>query len=119
MLRDISEFHRKFGLGYDGPPRDLPKDLSDLRIARLFEESIEYADAQTGEDRLDALVDIVYIALGSAYLHGYDFEEAWRRVHVANMAKERAPSADASKHGSAFDIVKPEGWTPPDLSDLV
>ena len=65
---------------------------------------------------LDALVDLVYVALGTAYLHGFGpqkFNEAWRRVHEKNMEKIRAPSADHSKRGSAFDVIKPAGWTPP------
>ena len=47
-----------------------------------------------------------------------NFQEAWDRVHAANMAKERG-NPKTSKYGSGFDIVKPEGWTAPDLSDLV
>jgi hypothetical protein len=35
------------------------------------------------------------------------------------MQKRRAQSANESKRGSAFDIVKPDGWTPPDLTDLL
>lgn len=75
------------------------------------------------ERALDALVDLVYVALGTAHLHGFDFNEAWRRVHAANMKKIRAPSAEASKEstgrGHAFDVIKPPGWEPPSHKDLV
>jgi len=69
-------------------------------------------------DQLDALVDLAYVVLGTAFMHGFDFNEAWRRVHAANMQKVRATSPDVSKRNSSLDVVKPEGWTPPDLSDL-
>jgi predicted HAD superfamily Cof-like phosphohydrolase len=70
-------------------------------------------------DQLDALVDLAYVVLGTAYLHGFRFNEAWRRVHAANMAKVRAERAEQSARGSTFDVVKPPGWKPADLSDLV
>jgi predicted HAD superfamily Cof-like phosphohydrolase len=69
---------------------------------------------------LDGLVDLVYVALGTAYLHGFDFREAWRRVHFANMNKVRASQDGSdSKRGSSYDVIKPPGWRPPDHSDLV
>lgn len=121
MMKDIREFHEKFGLEYNGFPRLLPSDLSDFRQTFIREELTEYFNADMDGDKvgcLDALVDLVYVALGTAYLHGFDFEEAWRRVHEANMKKVRADSPEASKRGSSYDVVKPIGWTPPDLSDL-
>jgi len=70
------------------------------------------------EQQLDALVDLVYVALGTAVLSGFDFEEAWRRVHRANMLKVKPRKGQYTKRRSAFDIVKPPGWQAPDLSDL-
>lgn len=125
MFGDVVDFHRKFDIQYDGSPRELPKDLLIFRIKRLNEEHVEYLDAVDmgdHEKQLDALVDIVYIALGTAHLHGWDFNEAWRRVHAANMAKERASATNPGKYGiqgCKHDIVKPAGWVPPKLHDLV
>lgn len=118
LFQDIKDFHNKYGLSYGGPPRELPPDLADFREGFLEEEVDEYLAADTLALKLDALVDLVYVALGTALLHGFDFNEAWRRVHAANMLKVRAPSAADSKRGSAHDVVKPAGWQPPDLSDL-
>lgn len=140
---DIRDFHQKFELDYDGPPRALSADTALFRIIFMAEELGEYvsedkvyircvlktiqelsADATSNQEippldkQLDALVDLVYVALGTAYLHGFDFTEAWRRVHAANMRKVRATSAEQSARGSTQDVVKPPGWTAPDLSDL-
>jgi predicted HAD superfamily Cof-like phosphohydrolase len=120
-LEDIADFHFKFGLEQTEAKAILHKDEWSLRHKRLIEEIEEYrVAAYEGDDEavLDALVDLVYIALGTAYRRGWDFGEAWRRVHEANMAKERG-KANNSKYGSPFDIVKPEGWVGPDHSDLV
>jgi predicted HAD superfamily Cof-like phosphohydrolase len=112
--QDIKDFHEKFALSYDGPPRDLPPDLASFRLGFIFEELDELIVAETKTEVLDALVDLVYVIMGTAYLQGFDFQEAWRRVHAANMAKTRGPSARSQE----YDIIKPEGWTAPDLSDL-
>lgn len=115
MMRDIKDFHEKFGIAYSGPPRALPYQLKRLRDKFMTEELGEYQTTDNLEKELDAIVDLVYVALGTAHLHGFDFDEAWRRVHEANMKKVRAPGDAEHKLG----VLKPEGWKAPYLSDLV
>lgn len=118
----IHEFHEKFELNYDGEPRQLPHDMSEFRIGFLEEELTEYKDAVAAgnlEDQLDALADLVVVTLGTAYLQGFDFDEAFRRVMEANMKKVRAKRASDSKRGSVYDVVKPHGWEPAFLKDLI
>ena len=132
FVADIKEFHEKFGLEYQGKPRLLIEEMKKFRLLFLKEELLEYERAFSGVDfadyadvthclehALDSLVDLVYVAIGTAYLHGFDFREAWRRVHEANMKKERAVHIADSKRGSMFDVVKPKGWEPPSHKDLV
>lgn len=139
FMEDIQKFHEQFKLDYQGPPRSLSGELQTFRISFMYEELLEYkeaVDALTGlsfstsprtpdlvreqaEKALDSLVDLVYVALGTAHLHGFDFNEAWRRVQKANMAKVRAQKAEESTRGSEFDVVKPPGWLPPSHYDLV
>jgi predicted HAD superfamily Cof-like phosphohydrolase len=122
LHRDVEAFHYKFGIAYTGKPRELPEDYHQFRAARLEEEAREYREAKNLAERLDAIIDTIYIAIGSAHLHGFDnarFYEAWRRVQTANMAKERASKANPGKYKVGMDIVKPPGWTAPDLSDLL
>ena len=122
LTEDVKAFHEKFGLGYSGPPRQLTGDYHDFRQGFMQEELDEYQAAHEAGDlagQLDALVDLVYVALGTAYLQAFPFGEAWRRVQAANMAKVRVERASDSKRGSTFDVVKPPGWAAPDHSDLV
>lgn len=71
------------------------------------------------EQQFDALIDMAYVVFGTAHLQGFKFNEGWARVQAANMAKVRTENPSDSKRGSKFDVVKPFGWEPADLSDLV
>ena len=137
-VRDIEFFHARFQLYYPGTARPLPADLQRFRVLFMAEELSEYVTdndtlkklIQSGlteqlpsqqplEKQFDALIDLVYVALGTAHLHGFDFREGWRRVHEANMEKVRGKRAEESKRARTFDVIKPPGWRAPDLSDLV
>lgn len=144
LFQDVQDFHKKFGLDIDwtAGPRDLEPNLELFRQKFMDEELREYLEADSELDtvklhpltdketsdpemnrlrakKLDALVDLVYVALGTAYLHGWDFNEAWRRVQAANMAKVRASRQEEGKRDATFDVIKPPGWTAPDHLDLV
>ncbi len=123
LFQDIIDFHKHYGLEGSAKPRPMISyNLQNARIIHMHEELHEYMKSVQKDDMLnalDALVDLVYVALGTAYFHGFDFNEAWRRVHEANMRKVRVDAAENSKRGTKFDVVKPEGWIGPDLEDLV
>lgn len=121
---DICRFHEKFKQAYNGPPRQLPLDLFNFRQKFLEEESEEFRLAYhlgDAEKQVDSLIDLIYVAYGTLYLMGIDANEAWRRVHRANMGKVIAnPDGDKRSHRDVkYDIVKPEGWMAPDHGDLV
>ena len=117
LLQDIQFFHEKFDLVYDGKPRMLPKDLADFRIKFMYEELAEYEKAVAENDiagQLDALVDLVYVALGTSYMQGLPFKAAWDEVNNCNMRKVKAgTNGEGSKRGSPHDVIKPEGWQGP------
>lgn len=181
VANDVIAFHKKFGLK---PVSEGGKPEFKLRYDRLREEIKEITDAKAVGSKaefLDALVDTIYIAVGTLYLYDHtewfnnDFDypvlpgvepcswmqrfdenvlhayytadeathcnnlallvnnifawsatnnwpldSAWDEVQRANMSKERAkPDASDSKHKSSQDIVKPEGWTSPDIDKVV
>ena len=128
MAQDVVDFHHKFKIGYEGKPRLLDEKTASFRGARGLEEVHEWIDAHATSDLegcLDAIVDEIYILLGTAHLQGFTpdrIAEAWRRVHTANMQKELCSPTNPGKYGALgdkLDIVKPSGWKAPDLSDLV
>jgi predicted HAD superfamily Cof-like phosphohydrolase len=124
MPYEVYEFHKHFGIEYEGKPRLLPEDLSKFRIARAKEEHTEYVNAITLENKLDALIDSIYIDLGTLHLHGFSpdaITKAWKRVHEANMKKVRTSELNPGKYGKLGckqDITKPCGWIAPTFEDL-
>jgi predicted HAD superfamily Cof-like phosphohydrolase len=156
-IYDVRTFHEKFKLSDArlDRPGFLPEDLQRVRLNFLLEELVEIAWAcgfclavgQGGsvefmrdrelDDRLnlaeafDGLLDLVYVALGTADLMGFGnstnapgyqssiWWEGWRRVQRANMSKVLVASADESKRGTKWDVKKPRGWKAPYLQDLL
>lgn len=124
---DVANFHHRFGLDntvYNEPgPRSWDPELIQFRAKFMAEELKEFNDAVAEQDHakmFDALIDLVYVAHGTAHLLGYPWEGGWAAVHEANMNKVRAASDGSdSVRGSALDVVKPEGWTPPDIAGIL
>ena len=122
MYKDIQDFHRRYDLSYEGQPRQLPKELAAFRIKFLKEELREYEKAVAEKDlegQFDALIDLVYVAIGTSYLQGFPWAAGWYEVHKANMKKVRVTTQKDSKRGSTYDVVKPSGWKKPNIKRLL
>lgn len=122
LLKDIDNFHKKYGFEKNEKV-DIPdnSELINFRTAFLMEELAEYTNAITKKDAagaLDALVDIVYIALGTAWLYNLPFEKAWNEVQKANMSKIRAKDK-TGKRGTKFDVIKPKDWKAPNIEKII
>lgn len=117
MWDNIQSFHEKFVLKPTEVPALLEKDLFEFRVKFMQEELAEYVDACAQKDltkAFDALLDLVYVAMGTAYLMNVPWDEGWREVQKANMMKMRALHASDSTRKSTYDVVKPKGWVAPD-----
>lgn len=129
MLSEIKEFHDRHDLTYEGAPRLLPEDVQQFRVDFLKEEVMEFEEAFEEKDLVgcfDALLDLAYVLLGTAYLMG--LFPVWRQgfaaVHTANMrGKCRAddPRVAIDKTGLApkarhpNDVVKLPEFIGPEL----
>lgn len=143
-FEDVGDFHTKFGLKnqlVDSEPEPMDPDLLLFRAKFLLEELQEFlagaglylwwngvevdigahrSHLQDDEQMFDALIDLVYVAMGTAHLKAFPWQEGWNEVQRANMTKVRAqPDGSDSKRGSSFDVVKPEGWRPPNLKSIL
>ena len=120
-LNKVREF-QKIGLQKvnDKPTVNEFKDCS-LRFELAREENMEYISACYDGNKveiLDALVDQMYVLLGTINFHGMQdiFEEAFNRVHENNLTK--FPNGKVLRNPDG-KILKPEGFKSVNLSDLV
>lgn len=78
-----------------------------------YDHQIEWADR---EDFLDADIDIAVVTIGSMQAQGAQVQAACAEVNRANLAKLVGGKALMNENNK---IIKPEGWTPPDLTPFV
>ncbi len=118
-VNTVATMARKFGLEYLGTPRHLSPEEKIFRVTCLAEEVDEYIDAKTKADEFDALLDLLVFTIGTMLRQGFPILPGFQRVMAANMMKRPALVRAASKRNFELDLVKPVGWVPPILSDLV
>lgn len=111
-MDDVRRFQLKFGQIVNDTPVHLTKRKLRERSEFLQEELDEFKRAIETQDlaeQADALVDLVYVAKGTANMLGLPWDELWLDVQRANMAKV----AGVGKRGHLVDCIKPPGWIPP------
>lgn len=115
---DVFEFHAKYNLLHHEFPVHLTTSKLKERIQFMQEELDEFKDAairQDLADQADALVDLVYVAMGTAVMLGLPWQALWDEVQRANMDKVRG----VTKRGHPVDVTKPPGWIPPQINDIL
>jgi len=124
-FESVKDFRCKFGLDVASTqdiPRLLPTDYTKYRLRFMLEEIEELTNAYDNDDLVeiaDALVDLVYVILGTAHAHFLPWEKLFAEVQHANMTKLRASSARESKRNNQLDVVKPKGWLPPNIEQIL
>jgi predicted HAD superfamily Cof-like phosphohydrolase len=128
-FEDVGDFHRKFDLRASDrhctgpmPITDEYFKLLEFRVRFMQEELDEFIVAATSTNHaemFDALIDLVYVAMGTAHLFGYPWQEGWDEVQRANMEKMRATKVDQSARGGTWDVVKPLDWKAPNIADVL
>lgn len=126
-FEDVQFFHRKFDVGTpDSHPHLIPEDVWHFRQKFLHQELAEIEEAYEQKDLakfFDGLIDLVYVLLGTADLASLPWQAGWDEVQRANLEKQRAASAEQSQQltgrGHHLDVIKPPGWTPPDIAGIL
>ena len=117
LLEDVAAFHKACGVP-SMPTPDFPDHpRRKLRRHLLMEEFDEFCRAlqeQNIVDAADALADILYVAVGTALEFGIPLDKVWDAVQAANMAKVD-PATGMVHRRKDGKILKPDGWTPPDV----
>ena len=119
MISNVYEFNQKFGLPL-GTHDQLDEAAQEYRLKFLHEELQELEEALETKDPVkafDALLDLCYVAYGTALFMGIDpaqWHAGMTAVHHANMTKVRAAIPTESKRGTTLDVIKPAGWVSPE-----
>jgi predicted HAD superfamily Cof-like phosphohydrolase len=88
-----------------------------LYIDLIKEELAELEQAIGDQDKteqLDALLDIMVVCAGALLSRKWDCHGGWAEVVRSNMAKVDPITGKVIKRADG-KILKPEGWTPPQL----
>ena len=109
-FRDQASFMRACGqtIGVEN------RDQYALYLDLIREEVQELEDSQHPVSDLDALIDILVVTIGAIHSMGADPEGAWNEVMRSNLDKIDPESGTVLKRDDG-KVLKPEGWTPPNL----
>ena len=120
LLDDVAGFHHACDLPVLAKPQFVPERAA-LRSALLVEECQETVDAMARGDMekiADGLADVIYVAVGAALEFGIPLDRVWAEVHRSNMAKVDPQTGKVIKRADG-KVLKPEGWTPPDIAGVI
>ena len=129
---DMESAVRAFHLTYEQPaeltPRALPQDRVELRLDLILEELIELEDALLKGDVVetyDALIDILYVTIGTGVESGMALTPGFREVHASNMSKLGEDGTPIKSRGMELDgfpagkVLKGPGYFKPDLKGVL
>jgi predicted HAD superfamily Cof-like phosphohydrolase len=87
-------------------------------ITEEYTELREAIEANDRVEQLDALVDILVVTMGAIRAGGFDGEGAWKEVMDTNFAKIDPGTGKVRKREDG-KVLKPEGWTAPNLTKFI
>ena len=120
MYTQVEDFLRQVKIKQASSPKLLDNETMVNRYNHMAEELSEFAHSNNMSDLegcVDALVDLVYVALGTASMMGLTedhWEDCFERVHLANMTKKHGPI-----EGHKFGVVKPDDFEPPNFKGIL
>jgi predicted HAD superfamily Cof-like phosphohydrolase len=97
------------------------KAQSDMYLALIKEEGEELVVALQECDvveELDAIIDLLVVIIGYGLSRGFPMVEAWDEVLRSNMAKIDPLTGTVLRRADG-KILKPAGWTAPDLDSVI
>jgi predicted HAD superfamily Cof-like phosphohydrolase len=117
-FQSVRQFHAHVGHPI-GTRRPTDQDRLAFRAHLIDEEARELQGAiyfKKAPAILSECVDVVYVVLGLCVEMGWDFDEAFNRIHAANMTKIPDPNGHKAHKPANFipanvdDLAPPNGW---------
>ncbi|MEU1294329.1 MULTISPECIES: MazG nucleotide pyrophosphohydrolase domain-containing protein [unclassified Streptomyces] len=116
----VRAFHLAVGLDVRTSPGEVPPELAAQRGELLREEAAEVAEvAVSGPlDKLaHELADVVYVAYGTALVHGIDLDAVIAEIHRSNMTK-LGPDGRVVRREDG-KVLKGEHYRAPDVTAVL
>tara|TARA_R110002167_G_scaffold731_2_gene3194 strand:- start:532 stop:1035 length:504 start_codon:yes stop_codon:yes gene_type:complete len=125
-LKDISDMHDKFEAKEWIDHMYLTKNyklLDQFLAFRLdfieeeFEETIAAFAQKDHKEVADGLIDLIVVAIGTLDLFDMNADAIWAKVYKANITKSKGINTSRPNPFGLPDMVKPEGWKAPKITD--
>ncbi len=110
--REVREFHRTFGLPVNEIPTKISNEIAQQRASWIEEELEEFLVAADLVSQVDAMADLIYLALGIFAELGVPPGQVFAMVHKANLAKVWADGS--VRFDGNGKVVKPIDWLNPE-----
>lgn len=120
FFNDVKEFQTAVGQNVGQAPAFPSEEERALRIKLLAEEYDEYQVGENNDDLENIakeLADIIYIVCGTAASYGIPLDRVFDEVHRSNLSKLGEDGQPLRREDGK--ILKPEGWTPPDIKKIL
>lgn len=127
---DVRKFHKRCGQSIEITPTIPTLKELNLRIDLINEEINKelipllerYQDPQYRKignntkdiaEITDGILDSIYVLLGTLIVFGVEAQPIWDEIQKSNMKKRGGGYREDGK------VLKPKGWTPPDIQKLI
>lgn len=110
--KQVLAFHDHFAVPIQKSPQQLPADRVQKRAKWMQEELEEFIASQSLVEQADAMIDLIYLALGSLVEMGVKPEALFDIVHEANMSKLWADGKPRYRQSDG-KVIKPPTWKDP------
>ena len=108
----VKEFHEVFAIPVSGTPVKLTEQRAKFRAGFMLEEIEEFTESDNIYDQADAMIDLIYFALGTLVEMGVKPKEIFDIVQNANMSKIWDDGKPRYRDGDG-KVLKPPSWEDP------
>ena len=108
----VKEFHQRFDHLVNDAPTLLTDEQRRERYWFMYEELQEFLNSSSVVDQADAMIDLIYFALGTLVNMGVEPDGLFDIVHEANMSKLWPDGKPRWREGDG-KVLKPPTWVDP------
>jgi predicted HAD superfamily Cof-like phosphohydrolase len=109
----VSDFQTKMGQPVADKPTQMQFVRREQRFNYMAEELEEFIHAKTVVDQADAMIDLIYLAVGTMVELGVKPEPLFEIVHNANMSK-LWPDGKPKLNPETGKVIKPPTFVRPE-----